>query len=99
MLALKSPALLTSRLCKSLTYLSPPQRTVISGSKPLFYRTRSAISSNPLLSTEHTGRRTYTIEHVLQEEVSPPRQVRVDGEPSHVYMLIPHSGRTVTTSY
>ena len=31
----------------------------------------------PLLSTQHTGLsgRTYTIEHILQEEISPPRQV------------------------
>ncbi|KAJ0414929.1 kinase-like domain-containing protein [Aspergillus carlsbadensis] len=35
------------------------------------------ISSHPLLSTQLTGLsgRSYTIEHVLQEEVSPPRQV------------------------
>ncbi|GAB1193699.1 hypothetical protein APSETT444_002924 [Aspergillus pseudonomiae] len=35
------------------------------------------MSRDSLLSTQHTGLsgRTYTIEHVLKEEVSPPRQV------------------------
>ncbi|CRL24102.1 Serine/threonine-protein kinase, Ulk1/Ulk2 [Penicillium camemberti] len=77
MLASSSPALRASHFCKSLTYLNPLRRTSISGSKPLFHRTTSTISRNPLLSTQHTGLsgRTYTIEHVLQEEVSPPRQV------------------------
>lgn len=38
--------------------------------------TINTISNNPLL-LQHIGLsgRTYTIEHILQEEVSPPRQV------------------------
>lgn len=81
-------ALLASRLYKSSTYLSPLQRTSSPVPNRLFYRTISTIPSNPLLSTQYTGLsgRTYTIEHVLQEEVSPPRQVYraslVDTNPS-----------------
>ncbi|KAB8221148.1 hypothetical protein BDV33DRAFT_84993 [Aspergillus novoparasiticus] len=64
---------------ESPTYFSPLERTSISGSEPLFHRTTSTMSSNPRLSTQHTGlsSRTYIIEHVLQEEGSPSRQVYV----------------------
>ncbi|KAE8150251.1 kinase-like protein [Aspergillus avenaceus] len=45
--------------------------------------------SPPLLSTRHTGLsgRTYTVEHVLQEEVSPPRQVCRASADGHNFIL------------
>lgn len=76
-LALRSLAFLASRVYKSLTYLSPLYYILALRLKPLLYRITSIMLSNPPLSTQYTGLsgRTYTIEHVLQDEVSPPRQV------------------------
>ena len=103
----RRPLALTSHLYKSSTYLSPFQHTSFPGPKALFHRTIGTIPSNPLPSAQYTGLsgRTYTIEHVLQEEVSLLRQVYraslVDTEPSlylHACLFIP-SGRMVKISY
>ncbi|QQK45950.1 kinase-like protein [Penicillium digitatum] len=47
------------------------------------------MSRNPLLSTQYTGLsgRIYTIEHVLQEDVSPPRHVYRASADGHKFIL------------
>ncbi|RDW83584.1 uncharacterized protein DSM5745_03910 [Aspergillus mulundensis] len=83
--------LLACRLRKNTTYPSCFQHTLIVATRFLLHPgpATSTRSSSSLLSTKHIGSsgRIYSIEHVLQEEASPPRQVYRASADGQSYIL------------